>query len=232
MQRNTNNNNRRRRPRIRQRAPLTKNPISGRDFTTQSRKLRLLQKLPFSNNTTDYVFAYGAVSFKGAPFDTFINGFSRVYEQYRVRNVTVRLVPGVGMDNEHRCTTMVYGRTDIDHLVTSGTPANFIAGFQADNTCVRTLTQRGNVPIITYRPLMHSETGASKLPLLDNRMQWYQTNEVIDHEWRGAVIGALNPDTTLTPGALNLFAWIEIDIDFRGRVTGFPINTLYNEGST
>lgn len=228
MNRRNNNNNSRARPRSRRFVPIANavNMMKGpsrRDMTCQTRKFQDYNQLAVTNVEGD--FAYGITSFNVTPTsNTWIGNilatYSKLYEQYRIRRVVIRAQCGKGFTNDRRIKTLLISRVDVDNQSTSQTFNTFRELATATNAKVNTLTERGNVAICDYRPIMFDKNFTSNdvVPVLNNSMQWNRLAGRNNHQWRGAVLGMAIPEPSLDPQELKITLTQEIVIDFRGRI--------------
>ena len=226
---NNNNNNRGAKPRRGRLSRFRNGPVqniagvSHRDMVPQARKFVNYNALPISNASGD--FSLGITSFVVTPvagntIGDLITSMGRTYEQYRIRRIRIRAQVGKGFTNDLRLKTLMVARVDVDNQVTASTAQNFKSLVNAENSVVKTFTQRGNILVADYRPIMFDRiyTSNNTTPILPSRDQWYRIEGSTDHQWRGCVLGAAIPDTTIQPGQLSLTLWQEIDIEFRGRI--------------
>jgi len=197
--------------------------VSHRDMVPQARKFVNYNALNISNATGD--FAIGLTSFVVTPvanstIGDLIKSMGRIYEQYRIRRIRIRAQVGKGYNNDLRLKTILASRVDVDNQDTASTAQNFKALVNAENSVVKTFTERGNILVADYRPIMFDRVYSSNdtQPVLTSNQQWYRIIGAENHQWRGAVLGAAIPDTTIQPSSVSITLWQEIDIEFRGRI--------------
>lgn len=197
--------------------------VSHRDMVPQVRKFVNYNALNISNAAGD--FAIGLTSFVVTPVPNntigdLIKSMGRIYEQYRIRRIRIRAQVGKGYNNDLRLKTILAARVDVDNQDTASTPQNFKSLVNAENSVVKTFTERGNILVADYRPIMFDTnfTSNDTQPILGSNQQWYRIIGADKHQWRGAVLGAAIPDTSIQPGAVSITLWQEIDIEFRGRI--------------
>jgi len=195
--------------------------VSHRDAVPQNRKFIIYDQLPIDNATSDFAFGYRAMNIRGnaQPFQNIINFYSQFYEQYRVRSITTRAQCGFGYTNDDRIKSYCVARVDVDNQATAGT-VNTVQGLLAsENTTHRTFTERGNVELSNFPPICRSSISNLSEPFLPNRNQWYSTNDVIYHTWKGNCIAVVIPEPSILPNAKKITVTFELDLEFRGRIT-------------
>jgi hypothetical protein len=169
-------------------------------------------------------FAIGVTSFNITPvanttIGDLIKQMGVTYEQYRIRRVRVRAQIGKGYTNDLRLKTILASRIDVENQDTAQTGQNFKALVNSENSVIKTFTERGNILVADYRPIMFDNrfTSNDSIPVLPSNSQWYRIEGQQNHQWRGAVLAAAIPDTSISPGEVDITLWQEIDIEFRGR---------------
>jgi hypothetical protein len=174
----------------------------------------------FTNANTNYAFGLDNVNFSGAAetLSSILNEYSAQYEQYRIRRVRVRAQVGKGFTNDRRIQTFVAARVDVDNQLSGSTPQNVNSLLNAENTVVKTFTERGNVLLGDFRPQMRAFATVS-LPILPNQLNWYPIKDRLNHDWKGMTVAYLIPEPTLAPNTLGITLMCEIEIEFRGRIT-------------
>jgi len=194
--------------------------VSHRDNVPQVRKVILFDNLPFTN--ADSSFSYGLENFNiegsSAPFNNIISQYSSVYEQYRVRRVRIRASIGNGYTNDDRLKTFVAGRVDVDNQPTAPTLANVQSLLYSENSVTKSFTERNLLLLADFKPTNRPTVTNYSQPVFPNTIEWYPTNDVALHTWKGSTLAALIPEV-LAPGSRSLTITIEVDIEFRGRVT-------------
>lgn len=239
-----NNSNRRRynrstKPRGRQLA-RTRNGITQRasgtshqDNVRQVRKFQIFHSLPVSNAGLDYAFGLTSFNINGneSPLKPLLQSYAKVYEQYRIRKINIRAQVGKGFDNDKRIKTLVGCRVDVDNQDTTISVSNLQAINSAENTVLRTFTQRGNILLAKYRPQCRVNTTAS-MPILPNTLQFFPIGDSPTHFWKGAIITVMLPEPTIQPNSLAITLMAEVDVEFRGRVTNPEIFTLNTVNQT
>jgi hypothetical protein len=213
---------------------------SRRDTTVHTRIVRDQQSLGINNVEGD--FAFGVASFNLnlgniSQCGSIIESYAPFYEQYRIKRIVIRAQCGKGMTNDRRLQSIIVARVDVDNHDTSQVFSNFRSLANATNSKIKTLTERGNVPLVDFRPVMfdnNNNTTQATQPVLPNALQWYRIPDRQAHQWRGAVFGLAIPDPDLYPQQVKLTLMQEIHVEFRGRIqdrttlTAFPpaIETL------
>lgn len=202
---------------------------SHRDMTVQTRKFQNYNQLAFTNTEGD--FSYGITSFNVTPTNStyignVLENYSKLYEQYRIRRVIIRAQCGKGYTNDKRIKTILISRVDVDNQNTAQTFSSFRQLANATNAKTNTLTERGNVAMCEYRPILFDQTFTSSdiNPILPNSLNWNKISARANHQWRGAVLGVAIPDTTLQPNELKITLTQEVIIDFRGRINDANIS--------
>jgi len=194
--------------------------VSHRDNVPQIRKVILFDNLPFSN--ADASFSYGLQNFNiegsTAPFNNIISQYASLYEQYRVRRVRVRASIGNGYTNDDRLKTFVAGRVDVDNQPTAPTLANVQSLLYSENSVTKSFTERNLLLLADFKPTNRPTVTNYSQPVFPNTIEWYPTNDVNLHTWKGTTLAALIPEI-LAPGSRSLTITIEVDIEFRGRIT-------------
>jgi len=193
--------------------------VSHQDNVRAVRKFMVFSSLPINNANSEYAFGVKAfnVSGLGTPLSALLDDYGRLYEQYRIRRVRVRVTPGKGYTNDLRLKTYVTGRVDVDKQDDSSTISALKAILNAENSVTKTMVERGNILIADFKPQCRVNTTAS-LPILPNRLQFYPIGDYGTHVWRGCVLGAFLPEPSL-PSSISLTMSCEVDVEFRGRVT-------------
>lgn len=205
---------------------------SHRDLTVQSRKFQNYNQLAFTNVEGD--FCFGITNFNVTPVNNtyigqILESYSKLYEQYRIRRVVIRAQCGKGYTNDRRIKTILVSRVDVDNQDTTNTFSSFRSLANATNAKTNTLTERGNVAMCAFRPVMFDpNTYASNetMPILPNELQWNRLVSRNNHQWRGAVLGVAIPENTLSPNELKITLTQEVTIDFRGRINDASLSTV------
>jgi len=205
---------------------------SHRDMVPQVRKFVNYNLLPFTNASANFsigVTAFTVTPTTGNTMGDLIQSYSSIYEQYRIRRIRIRAQVGKGYTNDRRVKSIICARVDVDNHDTVATVQNFKAIVNSENSVVKTFTERGNILLCDYRPIMFDNvyTSNAVLPVLNSQMQWYRIIEAEKHQWRGALIAAAIPEI-LQPGELEITLWQEIDIEFRGRINTPSVFTTAN----
>jgi len=194
--------------------------VSHRDNVPQVRKIILFDNLPFAN--ADANFSYGLQNYNldgtTQPFGGIIDQYSSTYEQYKVRRVRVRASVGNGYTNDDRLKTFVAGRVDVDNQPSAPTLPNVQSLLYSENTVTKSFTERNLLLLADYRPTNRPTVNNYSQPVFPNVIEWYPTSDVRLHTWKGVTLAALIPEV-LAPGARSLTITIEVDIEFRGRIT-------------
>jgi hypothetical protein len=227
MQRNNNNRNRRNKPKGRQlkrTAPgYTQNGASffRRDAVPLVRKFTVVDRLTIDNASTDFSFGLRALNIRGnaSPFQNLINSYSAFYEQYRVRKVIVRAQCGKGFTNDLRIKSYALTRVDVDNQIAISSLTGLQGLLNSENTVLRTFTNRGNILLGKYRPIQRSSISNLSEPFLPSEDQWYSTNDVVYHTWKGIIAALVIPETGILPNTTNITLSFELDVEFRGRIT-------------
>lgn len=195
---------------------------SHRDSVPQVRKFMIFDQLNFDNATPQFSFGHAAFNITGTsqPFQGLISNYSSIYEQYRVRKIVMRAQVGKGFTNDRRIKTYMATRVDVDNQNTASTLSNVQALLASENTTVKTFTERGNIMLAYWRPIQRSNISNLSEPVLPSTVQWYPTNDVQLHTWKGVNVAAFIPETSLQPEELNITISFEVDVEFRGRITG------------
>jgi hypothetical protein len=204
---------------------------SHRDISVQTRKFQNYNQLAVTNVEGD--FAFGITNFNVTPStNTYIGqvleAYSKLYEQYRIRRVVIRAQCGKGYTNDRRIKTILVSRVDVDNQDTAQTFNSFRALANATNSKTNTLTERGNVAMCEYRPVMFDQkfTTTDVVPVLPNNLQWNRLVARNNHQWRGAVLGVAIPENTLSPQELKITLTQEVTIDFRGRINDMALSSV------
>jgi hypothetical protein len=195
--------------------------VSHRDAVAQNRKFIIYDTLPIDNATSDFAYGLKAFNVRGnsSPFQNLIGFYSRFYEQYRVRSIFARAQVGKGFTNDDRIKSYCVGRVDVDQQISASTLPNVQALLNAENSVYKTFTEKGNVAIGDWPPICRSSISNLSEPFLPNRNQWYSTNDAIYHTWKGLILAVLFPEPNLQPNTKNLTITLELDLEFRGRIT-------------
>jgi hypothetical protein len=203
---------------------------SHRDAVPQLRKFFVYDTIDFNNSTAAFSFGHKALNLEGSstPFSSIIKDYSTIYEQYRVKRIRLRAQVGTGYTNDRRIKSYMAARVDVDNQNTTSTLTNVQSLLFSENTSLKTFTERGNVLLADFRPLARISISNNSQPLLNNNLQWYPTNDVLLHTWKGVNIAALIPEVGLQPNELAITLTLEVDVAFRGRITDasqFPPTT-------
>lgn len=197
--------------------------VSKRDMVVQTRSFLDYNQLALTNVEGD--FSFGITSFNVTPrSDTYIGQvlakYGHMYEQYKIANVRIKAQCGKGYTNDRRIKTILVSRVDVDNQDTAQTFTSFRSLANASNSKTRTLTERGNVILCEFRPIMfdHLFTSNAVVPVLPNNLQWNRISDADKHQWRGAVLSVAIPDTNLQPDELKITLTMEYRIQFRGRI--------------
>lgn len=192
-------------------------------MTVQLRKFTNYNQLAITNVEGD--FAFGITNFNVTPtLNTYIGSvldtYAKLYEQYRIRRVMIQAQCGKGYTNDRRIKTILVSRVDVDNQDTSQTFNTFRSLANATNARTRTLTEKGNIMLADFRPLMFdvNYTSNDTIPVLPNGLQWNRLVARNNHQWRGAVLGVAIPENTLSPQELKITLTQQIVIEFRGRI--------------
>jgi len=194
--------------------------VSHRDNVPQVRKILFFDNLPFTNADANFSFGLQNFNINGntQPFSSIIQEYSSLYEQYRVRRVRVRASIGNGYTNDDRLKTFVAGRVDVDNQPTASTLANVQSLLYSENTVTKTFTERNLLLLADFKPTNRPAVTNYSQPVFPNMIEWYPTQDVLLHTWKGTTLAALIPEV-LAPNSRNLTITIEADIEFRGRIT-------------
>jgi hypothetical protein len=208
------------------------NGVSHLDNTRAVRKFMIFARCELENANSEY--AYGITGFNvsgtGTPLSDLLDDYGRVFEQYRVRRVRIRALPGRGFTNALRLKTFVASRVDVDHQDTSSTISNLKSLINAENSVIKTMIEKGNILLADFQPQCRVNTTAS-LPILPNRLQFYPVADYETHIWKGAIIGAFHPEVNSQTGtSITLSA--EVEVEFRGRVTAPHLYTTEHLNQT
>lgn len=222
-QRNNNRSTKRRGARLaRTRNGLTQrgNGVSRQDNVNQVRKLQFFNDLPYTNASTDYAIGLTNINLqpKNSPLKELLDQYKGLYEQYRIRRVRIRAQVGKGYTNDQRIQTLVGCRVDVDRQIETATVANVQSINCAENTVIKTFTERGNVLLADYRP-QNRMINEYMPPMLPNRFQYFPIQDAPNHRWKGATVTTMLPDPSIMPNSLGITIITEVDIEFRGRVT-------------
>lgn len=195
--------------------------FSRRDAVPQVRKFFLFDTLEVDNASTNFSFGLRALNINGsqAPFNGLITSYSAFYEQYRVKKVICRAQCGKGFTNDLRIKSYAVTRVDVDNQPAFSSLANLQSVLNSENTTVRTFTERGNILLGKYRPIQRALISNLSEPFLPNANQWYSTNDVNLHTWKGIVAALVIPETSILPLSTNITLSFEVDVEFRGRIT-------------
>lgn len=206
------------------------NGISRQDNVNHVRKFQMYDTLYYQNASSDYSYGLTNVNISGSqhPLTDLLSSYSNLYEQYRIRKMTVRAQVGVGYTNDRRITTLVGCRVDVDKQLTAATVDNVQAINASENTVIKTFTEKGNVTLATFRPQCRVNSTFSS-PILPNKLQYYPIGDASTHIWKGATVTAMIPDTSLIfPDQLGITLMTEVVVEFRGRITNPAIFTGLN----
>lgn len=197
--------------------------VSRRDMVVQSRSFLDYNQLALTNVEGD--FSFGITSFNTTPRNNTYIGqvlekYGQLYEQYKITNVRIKAQCGKGFTNDRRIKTILVSRVDVDNQDTAQTFTSFRALANASNSKTRTLTEKGNVVLCEYKPIMFDNyyTSNQTIPVLPNQLQWNRIDAVDKHQWRGAVLSVAIPETNLQPDELKITLTMEYQIQFRGRI--------------
>lgn len=217
-----NNRNRRRPRRTQNGIPRAPN-VSNRDMTVQTRTFMEYNQLAFTNQQGD--FSYGLTSFNVTPKDNtyigqILSSYSDLYEEYKISRCIIKAQCGKGYTNDDRIKTILVSRVDVDNQNTTQDFQTFRALANASNAKTRTLTERGNVVLCDFRPIMFDNvfTTNAVVPLLPSKLQWNRIAVKNYHQWRGAVLAVAIPDTNIMPDSMKITLTMQYTIQFRGRV--------------
>jgi hypothetical protein len=200
------NNNRRNNKRKGAQLKRTRNGLaqnaamaSRQDAVPQLRKFMQFRNFLFTNATTNYAFGLDNINFVGSEetLSSILTEYSAQYEQYRIRRVKLRAQVGKGFTNDHRIKTFIAARVDVDNQLVGATPANVNSLLNAENACVKTFTERGNVLLADFRPVVRSVNQVSH-PILPSQLQWYPIKDKDFHSWKGATCAFLIPEPSNT----------------------------------
>lgn len=197
--------------------------VSHRDLVPQARKFTAFNTCSIEN--TNGEFAFGIAQFSAFPTATNALGASLAsyvpdYEEYKIRRIRVRAIPGKGMTNDYRIQTIIAARVDTNFVDTATTFANLQSLVNCENTVIKTFADHTNILICDVKPVCFQGTSASAaaIPTLPNEDQWYRTTDYLQHVWRAGVAAVIIPDNSIQPNQIRLNLILEIDVDFRGRV--------------
>lgn len=227
---NKNQNNQSKRPRTRHRGrqyaqrPLQNaHGVSRRDLVPQAKKFTAIDTLSVVNNTSE--FSFGIAQFSAFPTATntlgaSLKSYENEYEEYKIRRIKVRAIPGKGMTNDIRIGTLIVSRVDTNFVDTASTYANLQSLINCENTVLKTMASNTNILLADVKPICFQGTtsSAAHIPTLPNRDQWYRLRDCLSHVWRAGVAAIIVPDNTLSPSQVRATLILEIDVDFRGRV--------------
>lgn len=229
------NTNRRGRTLARTRNGITQNGagVSRMDNVRQVRKVQVFDNLSFSNASSDY--AYGLMNInlqpKNSPLKELLTQYSSLYEQYRIRRVRIRAQVGKGYTNDERIRTLIGCRVDVDRQLNDVSIANVQSINCAENTVIKTFTERGNVLLADYRP-KNRMINTYLPPMLPNSLQYYPIADRVDHRWKGATLTCMIPSPNIQPNSLGITVMTEVEVEFRGRITDpdiFSNLTTFNQ---
>lgn len=204
------------------------NLASRRDAVPQLRKFIIYDTVTIDNTSTEFAFGYRAININGSaqPFGGIINKYTPFYEQYRVRKVICRAQCGKGFTNDLRIKSYVQARVDVDNQNITSTVAAVQSLLGAENAVSRTFTERGNVKIAEYRPIQRANISNLSEPFLPSNDQWYATNDVALHTWKGITLALVIPEPTILPNSTAMTLTFELDIEFRGRITDYVSTSI------
>jgi hypothetical protein len=204
--------------------------VGHRDLVVQRKKWSLFSQVPFSNANTNFSFGFGNINVStggggvaSAVYSELMENASTMYEEYRVRRVTVRAQPGNGYTNDDRIKSSIFARVDVNSQPTAATVDNLNSLICSEASVNKTFTERSNVKLADFRPICFSTggTGASSRPILPSSMQWYNIDERASHLWRGCTVAPIIPEQLASPADLSVTVWVEVELDFRGRRPDF-----------
>lgn len=194
--------------------------VSHRDMIRAVRKFMVFTKIPVNNANSEY--AFGLINFNvsglGSPLADLLDDYGKVYEQYRIRRVIMRVNPGGAYNNDLRLKTYVAARVDVDQQPLGATITGLKSLINAENSVVKTMIERGNQKMCDFKPQCRVNTTAS-MPLLPNALQFFPINDYGAHVWKGATLAAFLPEPGLGVSGLSVTVSSEVDVEFRGRVT-------------
>jgi hypothetical protein len=121
-------------------------------------------------------------------------------------------------------------RVDVDDQPTGSTLINFAALARSENAVCRTLTEKGNVELAKFSPIMRSNISNLSTPVLPNNLQWYPCRDVSLHIWKGCIIGAALSELNISPLECFMDITSDIEIEFRGRIAS-PTNLFGGVGA-
>lgn len=209
----------------RNRTGIAQNPsaASRLDNVPQVRKFQIFGSVPISNASTDYALGLSNFNIDAshAPMANFLKQYAGLYEQYRIRKISVRAQVGKGFTNDLRLKTILGARVCLTNQLQGATLSHIQAINASENTSIKTLTERGNVMLATYRPRMRKRVGGVSAddPMLPSRLQWYPISYAYDHLWTGATVTLMIPDTNIGPNEVAITIIQEVVVEFRGRIT-------------
>jgi hypothetical protein len=197
--------------------------VSKRDLVPQARKFTAIDTLSIVNATSE--FAFGIAQFSAFPTSSNSLGASLVsyqqeFEEYKIRRIKVRAIPGKGMTNDLRIGSLLASRVDTNFVDTASTFANLQSLVNCENTVLKTFASNTNILLADIKPICFqgSTASAPHIPTLPNRDQWYRLRDCLTHVWRAGVAALIIPDNTILPSSVRVTLILEIDVDFRGRV--------------
>jgi len=195
--------------------------VSHQDNVPQVRKFQIFETIKFENAGSDYAVGLRNVNVYGnqSPLSGLLSSYQLIYEQYRISRVRVRAQVGKNYTNDDRLKTLLGARVDVDKQLVGATVSNVQSVNCAENTVIKTFTERGNVLVADFRPQNRLLVSNISTPVLPNPLQFYPISDAAFHVWKGATVTAMIPDITLLPDQMNITLIIEVDVVFRGRVT-------------
>lgn len=201
------------------------------DFTVHRFKMRNFTNVTVSNANSTY--SWGRSNFlintTTSPIADILDSYGRIYEQYRISKITLHAQCGQGYNNSLRIKTQVAARVDVDQFIPdAATGANLQSVLQSQNCTIKTLTERGNVEMCTFRPRQRSNISNLSEALLPNNLEWFPIADRQLHRWKGMELAVIIPEPALAPNTVRMVFWADITLECRGRIidpVAFSVNS-------
>lgn len=189
----------------------------------QTRTFMEYNQLALTNTQGD--FSFGLTSFNITPrsdnyIGSVLKSYAHLYEQYKITRCRIMAQCGKGYTNDRRIKTILVSRVDVDNQDTAQSFSTFRSLANASNAKTRTLTEKGNVVLCDFKPIMFDKYYSSNatIPVLPNHLQWQRLEAMSGHQWRGAVLSVAIPETNIQPDALKITLTLEYTVQFKGRI--------------
>merc|ERR1712000_103441 len=205
-------------------------------MTIQSRAWLFFQEIFISTTSGPFSFAYQDINLgtnsgiANVSYSTQMTAMANIYEEYRVRDVTLYVQPATGYSVDDKIKSSIFARVDVNSQPVGPSVANLQTLINAESTVNRTFLERSNVKLVKYRPICYSTggSGASSRPILPNSIQWYNIDERGSHLWRGATVAPVLLDNTISPLSKSVVIWASVRLEFRSRRIDYGTLSITN----